>query len=244
MNNNPPFTRFRFALLALLSAGIAFAQIQTVPVRITSTPEAIGTLYAVTHSKKLGKHNVMQCNKGAVPVDVPREITLQELHELPVIDVTEANILMRLAYDHNWKFTIVRYGEYAMIVVGALASGGSSTVLFTISTRGMSKLIAGIGVAHLLGDRLKGEVPSLDPFLANALTDAVHLGPAGSPTQCATRVIFTGVIHGVHGYDVTANVPVLPPATVRVAESPAPKPINGEEATQLVALVMAMPLPN
>jgi hypothetical protein len=193
----------------------AFAQ--SVPVHITSTPEAIGTLYAVTHSKKIGKHNVLLCNDGQAPVDMPRERVLQALKDLPVIDVTEANILMRDAYGKNWKFSVARYAEYALILTGVAASGGTGAIV-SISTRGMSKLVGGIGIAHVLGDRLKGEVPSLDPFLANALNDTVHLGPAGSANQCASRIVFTGVIHGVHGYDLTVQVPTSSVKTASINE--------------------------
>lgn len=216
--------------VALLVATL-HAQVATVAVHVTSTPEAIGTLYAVTHSKKIGKHNVLLCNDGAIPADVPKERILQALKDLPVIDVTEANILVRDAYGKNWKFNVARYAEYGLIVAGMLASGGTSSTL-TISTKGMSKLVGAIGVAHVVGDRLKGEVPSIDPFLVNALSDTVHLGPAGSANQCSSRIVFTGVIHGVHGYDVTVQVPVAQVAAAKVAG------VSPDEARQLVAAVI------
>src|SRR6267142_3219036 len=129
-----------FLKLSLVSLLTLSAFAQTVPVHITSTPEAIGTLYAVTHSKKLGKHNVLLCNDGQVAADVPKERVLQALKDLPVLDVTEALVLMKDAYGKNWKFTIARYAEYGLIIAGVAAGGPGTNALFTISVKGMSKL--------------------------------------------------------------------------------------------------------
>lgn len=237
-------------LLFLFSSPTAIAQptfpvIQFVPVHITSTPELISTLYGATHAKNIGKHNIIQCNDGVTAVDVPKERTLQALKDLPVIDVTEAVILVTQQYNNNPKFTLTRYAEYGLIAVGAL-SGGAGSAVVQLSSKTLARLVAGIGLAHLLGDRLRGEVPSLAPFLANALTDTVHLGPAGSANQCVSRVVFTGVIHGVHGYDVVVQMPVAPPTptTNRVADNQPQPPaaLTSDDQKQLVAAVAAVPL--
>lgn len=215
-------------------------QVTTVPVHITSTPEGIGTLYAVTHSKKLGKHNVYECNNGQVGVDVPPERTFQALKDLPIIDLAEANILMREAYDHNPKFTVARAAEYALIIAGIVSSGGVGGIV-AVSPKIAAGIVSAIGITHMVGDKLKGEVPSLDPFLANSLNDTVHLGPAGSPTQCARRVVFTSVIHGVHGYDLIVDIPVAPGA---IAAPAVRAQLSTEEKNQVVALVFAVAYPS
>jgi len=200
----------------------------------------------VTNAKNIGKHNLSFCNDGQFPVDLPPERILQALPDLPMLDVAEAITLMRLAYSRNWKFSIARYAEYALIIVGAVASGGA-TAVFVISAKGLSKIIAAIGIMHVVGDKLKGEVPPLEDFVKNALIDTIHLGPAGSINQCARRVAFTGIIHGVHGYNVVVQVPVAPAAAIRVAEvapAPAQKPIQAEEVRQLVASAMSLALFN
>lgn len=190
-----------FTLTATLAAQPA---VQVVPVHIVSTVERISTLYDITHSKKVGKHNVYICNDGAAPVRISPERVLMALNGLPALRPDEAAALMRNAYNHNPKLDIVRYIEYGALGATIIGAGG----LVAISSKGVAALAAGTSAAHMFGDKIKGEVPSLEPFLAQMLSsDPIQLNAAGAPGDCTTKVIFTGVIKDVRGFDVTIQVP-------------------------------------
>jgi hypothetical protein len=224
----------KFSLVSLLTLS-AFAQVQTVPVRITSTPEPISSLYPVLHVKNIGLHTVRMCNQGAVAVTMPPEVVFMGLHELPAISIDRAEVLITDAYNHNPKFTLARLAEYGLVVAGIVTSGGIGGIV-AVSAKVSGGIVAGIGVAHVVGDKLKGEVPLLGPFLGSTLSDSVTLAPAGVAGYCATKTIFTGIIKGVHSLDVTVAVPVAPQLVTK------PLALTQNEREDLLAMIRGMSL--
>jgi hypothetical protein len=176
----------------------------TVPVHITSNPESISSLYPVLHTRKIGLHTVRMCNLGAVPVALPPEQVFMALAGLPSMTVERAEALVADSYDHNRKLTIVRFVEYGAILATVVISGGMVAAVPKVS----SALGASIPVAHLLGDKIKGEVPALSDILSNVLAAQVNLAAAGADGYCATRTIFTPAIKQVKSYEVTVAIPV------------------------------------
>lgn len=202
----------RLALL-ILAASLASAQ-ATVSVHITTSHESISSLYPILHTKAIGLHTVRICNDipGAPSVWVPPEMIFQALVNLPSMTVERAEILINDSYNHNKKLVIVRVIEYGVIIATFVVSGG----LITASGTAISALGLTIPLAQMLGDKLKGEVPSLASVLDKVLTDDVQLQAAGVKGYCATRTIFTPVIASANlrDYDVRVNVPTGQPAPV------------------------------
>jgi hypothetical protein len=227
--------------MRLLLAFVAFsiqllAQVATVNVRITSTPEPISSLYPVLHTKRIGLHTLRMCSQGAVPVTIPPEQIFMALHELPVISVDRAVTIINDAYSHNPKLQFARYVTFAGLGAAFVASGGFSAIA-AATPRVIAGIAAGTAGAQMYADKLKGEVPQLGPFLGSVLNGNVTLAPAGADGYCATKTVFSGVIHGVKSYDVTVLVPVAPTA---VPGSVVARPLSEDAAllstTALVAV--------
>jgi hypothetical protein len=222
-------------LSILLTASLSTAEIRTVPVRITSVPEPIRSLYSVLHTKNIGLHTVRMCDQGEFGVNLDPEIVFQALKDLPAMTVERAEIVVRDAYNHNKKLVIVRLLEYGVIIATFIVSGG----VITLAPKFISALGMAIPTIHVLGDKLAGEVPSLASILGTVLVEEVVLSAAGTKGQCQTRTVFTPVIpkKDLKKYDVTINVVVAP-----LPEIPA-KTTSTPEILPALPVILARQLP-
>ncbi len=179
------------------------------PVRITTRPESISTLYPVLHAKNFGVHNIQLCNASIQTVTVPLEQVIGALPDFPYLPYDQAEILAANSYQHNPKLMVARIGEYAALVATGVMAGGTASSVLKISPKAIALVAVGIPLFHTIGDKLKGEVPPISQFSSQIIQGDTVLSPAGQKGYCVSKLILSSKIpsNKLKSYDVTVSLP-------------------------------------
>jgi hypothetical protein len=167
----------KWIALSLLSVS-AFAQTSTVEFSFSfEPPEVLSQL----HISTLSIVDIAACNNGGMDVLVAPE-RVRMASPVGLITYDRALAMLTVKQAQTIKSVLAQVAQYALIGAGVIGGGG----FFSISAHGLGELAAGSGVASMLRDRWQSEIPSLAPFIADALKDPIPLA-AGA---CATRSAF------------------------------------------------------
>jgi hypothetical protein len=183
--------------------------VKVAPVRFVMTPIPPKTLKPILKSDTVGVSTLSICNSSVHALNIPLEQIVSNLPNINYLPYDQAEQLISLSYGKNIKLRLVNYGGYLALAATAVLAGGSLSHAFTISPKIIGYVGGGIPLMTSLGNKLKGEVPSISQYAAQTLSGAVNVLPAGQSGYCETKIIFSALAKNqvLAPIDLTVDVP-------------------------------------